>query len=206
VGDNDGYGGQGIADNGNMPTFLTGWDFRSVGEKAATNGAEHTDAFGAFGNFSGSPLSSVFDVLFPFAGALTDGSLTIDMASFQSQLFGDVSVTINGFAQPGMLFYAGNPNETTVRTFALSAAVINAANLAGQVVLHLDRGTSVDEVAFDYFRLDANTQATTTTTTTGVTTTAGVPEPSMVGLLALAGAWVATRGLRRRRGMAQSSR
>jgi hypothetical protein len=195
VGDDDGYGGQGIADNGDMPVYLTGWDFRGAGEVGATNGAQGTDVFGAFDSFSGSVLPHAFDVIFPFTGTLVDGTLTIDMASLQSATFGDILATINGIPQPGMLLFHDSidGNATRVRTFTLSAAAIAAANLAGQVVLRLDRGTSIDEVAYDYFRLNANVNQQQQPPPPPT-----VPEPGTLGLLALGGAWAIGRARRRR--------
>ena len=76
---------------------------------------------------------------------------------------------------------------TAIHSFTLNAAELAAANLAGEVDLHLDRNGSGDFIAFDWFEL------------VGTTSTA-VPEPATLSIL---GAALAGLGwLRRRRRIA----
>lgn len=179
VGDNDGYG-QGIADGGNLLSLAFPSDNRSAGEAAATNGAQQTDFYTSL--FS--PLSTTTSILFPFVGTLTSATLTVDMGGFQATTFGALGVNFNGISQNWG--FEDGAFTTTVRTFVLSAAELAAANSAGQFVINLSRGNSADAIAFDYFKLDANVQ-TTSTPDSG----------NSLGLLGLAIAGLA--GLARRR-------
>jgi hypothetical protein len=79
-------------------------------------------------------------------------------------------------------FFADGRFVTAIHSFTLNAAELAAANLTGEVDLHLDRNSSADFIAFDWFEL--------------VGTTAAVPEPA--SLIILGGALVGF-GLMRRR-------
>jgi hypothetical protein len=169
IGDNDGYGNAfgllncAVADNQSFPSSLIGHhgeytarDGRSAAERAATNGAQQTDFYSALapaspGNPIGLPAS--FDLVFPVSGTLTSAKLEIDMGSFQTSECSQISVSINGVAQPGFLAFSDGPLATKVRKIQLTAAQLAAANLARPLKITLSRGTSTDKVAFDYFKL-----------------------------------------------------
>lgn len=186
VGDNDGYG-FGVPDNGTAVWPGPGpsgsdYDGRSAGEAAATNGAQITDVYSAIfptAGPNGSTTASVRFGLLP--GTLLSGSLTIDMGDFQSTAGGPISADVNGIPLP--FAFDDGFQSTVVRDFALNAAMIAAANLAGEVILNLDHSGSFDFIAFDFFTLNAE-----------------VPEPGTMLLLGigLLGLGVAAR----RRGVA----
>jgi hypothetical protein len=194
VGDNDGYG-FGVPDNGTAVwagtgVFGSGFDNRST---EVGIGGEITDVYSAFynesvnGNGPGGPgdpywLYTTADVIFPLAGLLSSASLTIDMGGFESGVYNPILANINGLTLP-FAFYDGT-NATAVRTFSLTPEQLAAANLAQQVVLHLDGSNSTDFVAFDYFQLDADVTP--------------VPEPATLGLVGAGLAALARRKLRRR--------
>ena len=75
---------------------------------------------------------------------------------------------------------------TAIHSFTLTAAELAAANLAGEVDLHLDRNASGDFIAFDWFEL--------------VGTTTAVPEPA--SLIILGSALIGLGLMRRRKGIA----
>jgi len=194
VGDNDGYGFD-VLDNGTAAwagTGVFGSGFDNRGTEVGIGG-EITDVYSAFynetlnGNGAAGPgdpywLYTTADVLFPFVGLLSSASLTIDMGGFESGVYNPILANINGVTLP-FAFYDGT-NATAVRTFTLSPEQIAAANLAQQVVLHLDGSNSTDFVAFDYFQLDADVTP--------------VPEPATLGLVGLGLAAIARRRMRRR--------
>lgn len=195
VGDNDGYG-LGIADNAGGIVWpgpgLDGfsYDGRSAAEKTATDGSQITDNYSAIypGEdkpglpYGGNNFSSA-NVIFPFTGKLIAGVLTIDMADFQSNdpLRGSFDVFLNGLPfAPDFGRSAGDGiHKSTVRTFALDAQQLAAANVVGQVIFSISRPVKTDDyVAFDYFQLDGET----------------IPEPGTVVLIGLgAGAILAHR-------------
>lgn len=187
IGDNDGYGfGAGVVPNGtplpiDLSTFDPGIpeDHRSAAEQAAINGSQQTDIYIALFD----PLPTLVNFIFPFAGTLTDATLTIDMAGFQAGSFGQISASYNGVAKPNLLNFEDGLLVTTVRSFVLDPAALIAANAAGQFVLTLNRGASVDGISFDYLQLNGNAVA-------------AVPEPgtlSFLGLGLLAGAGLLKR-------------
>jgi hypothetical protein len=178
IGDNDGYGfGAGVVlDGASRPAIDPGWppidpgdpnpeDRRSPGEKAATNGAQQTDIYSALLD----PLPATVNFIFPFTGALTDATLTIDMGGFQASSFGQMSARYNGVVQSNLLNFEGDALATNLRLFVLGPAALAAANAAGQFVLTVDRGSSTDGVSFDYLQLNGTT----------------VPEPGSLFLLGL---------------------
>ena len=154
IGDNDGYGA-GIADNGNTSGFaVANTDNRSAAEAAATNGAQLTDVysaiFPAFGPNPGDTGSFIFD----FVGVLTSAIVTIDMADFQASVFGEILADFNGVAVS--MFFDDGFENSVVRSFALNAAQLAAANADGFVSLNFDRNGSGDFIAFDYLQLDGD--------------------------------------------------
>jgi len=76
------------------------------------------------------------------------------MGDFQSSTFGAINANINGINLP--FAFDDGFLVTKVRAFALTPAELDAANLAGQVVLNLDRNGSGDFIAFDFFLLDGD--------------------------------------------------
>ncbi len=164
IGDNDGYGfgAASVPDNaaflfdiGSSTVPYTFQDKRSIGEKAATDGSEHTDAYGAFDWFTvpSAPLTTSFDVKFPVEGTLQSATLEVDMGGFQSSTWGPINVAYNGIVQPNLFFFDDTAAGTRVRQFPLNAAAIANANAEGGFRLTIGIGTSNDGVAFDYFRL-----------------------------------------------------
>ena len=153
IGDNDGYGA-GIIDNGATGAFaVVPTDFRSGAEAAASDGSQFTDVYSALFPGSGPNGSASGSFIFSLPGAITSGTLTIDMADFQSTEFGAVAADINGV--PFSLFFDDGFQNSVVRPFALSVAQILAINLAGFLSLNIDHTGSGDYIAFDYLSLDA---------------------------------------------------
>jgi hypothetical protein len=157
-------------------------DNRSAGEAAAINGAQITDVYSAIFPGNGPNAFATADVLFPFSGTLTSGTLTFGAGDFQSDAFGALTATINGVATP--FFFADGRFVTATHSIVLTAAEIAAANIAGIVDLQLVRSGSGDFIAFDYFELTGDT-------------TAAVPEPA--SLLLLGSGLIAVRRRLRRR-------
>jgi hypothetical protein len=165
IGDNDGFGfgaaavpdGSPLLNNVEANINLAMADRRSAAEKLATNGAQQTDVYTAVDNYPGF-LSSpeAFDVIFPFAGVLTAATWTVDMGGVESDLYGPLTVSFNGVIQPGLFDFRDGQFGTAVRSFTLDAGALASANLAQQFVVNIARGSSVDAVAFDYFRLDGD--------------------------------------------------
>ncbi len=183
VGDKDGFG-VGCSDTGSCATVLTSTvtDERSAAEAAATNGAQYTDVYSAVFALFG-PNPDIADILLPFSGTLTSATLTFAAGDFQSDVFGALTANINGVSEP--FSYADGRLVTAIHSIVLSPAELAAANLAGQVDLHLDRSTSGDFIAFDYFEL------------TGTNDIAGVPEPITLSLFGAG--LVGAAALRRRK-------
>ena len=100
VGDNDGYGNLGVADNGAAVWPGPPYDGRSAAEAVAVNGAQITDVYSAIFPGYGPNPSTVASVLFPFAGSLTSATLVVDMGDFESTTFGAISANVNGVALP----------------------------------------------------------------------------------------------------------
>jgi hypothetical protein len=157
VGDKDGFGfAPACPDVGTCPGLSNPViDNRDAGEKAAINGAQITDEYSAVfpPSFSPPDATSTADVLFPFNGTLTSGTLSFAGGDFQSDVFGPLLANINGIAVP--FSFADGRFVTAIHSFALNAAELAAANLAGVVDLHIDRSSSGDFIAFDWFELNA---------------------------------------------------
>ncbi len=131
----------------------TNYDGRSAAEAAATDGAQITDVYSAvFPGFGPNP--STADVLLPFIGTLTSGTVDFATGDLQSTAFGAMSVSINGIAIA--FSFDDGFQGTAIHSFLLDAAQLAAANLAGMVILHIDHANSSDFVAFDFFRLNAD--------------------------------------------------
>src|SRR5262245_46159724 len=172
VGDKDGFGFTPACPNtGSCPGLSVPIiDNRSAAEMAATNGAQITDSYSAlFGGFSPPGTSLTADVLLPFTGSLISGTLSFAAGDFQSNDFGALIANINGI--PVSFSFPDGRFVTAIHSFTLSAAQLAAANSAGRVILHLERGTSQDFIAFDWFQLN------------GETSSASVPEPTSLILL-----------------------
>jgi hypothetical protein len=185
VGDKDGFGfSPACPDTGTCPGLNNPViDNRDAAEKAATNGAQITDEYSAVfpPSFSPPGSTSTADVLFPFTGTLTSATLSFAAGDFQSDVFGALTANINGVSVP--FSFADGRFVTAIHSFTLSAAELAAANLTGEVDLHLDRNGSGDFIAFDWFEV--------------VGTTAAVPEPA--SLIILGGALVGFGLMRRRK-------
>ena len=181
VGDKDGFGA-GCAVPGTCGAALTNanTDLRSAGEAAAVNGAQITDAYSAV--FVGyGPNPNIADVIFPFAGILTSGSITFAGGDFQTDVFGALTANVNTVATP--FSFSDGRLVTALHSIVLTQAMIDAANLVGAVTLNLNRSSSGDFIGFDYFELNGDTTA--------------VPEPVTLILLSMGLAGGALR-LRRR--------
>jgi len=159
VGDNDGYGfgATTVPDNGNFLFSVQTYSYqdnRSPAEKAAADGSEQTDVYGAFDGVSSptAPLSQVFDVKFPVEGLLQSATLEIDMGGFQSATWGAIVVAFNGVVQPNLLFFEDAAEATRVRQFPLSPAAVANANAEGGFRVTFTAAGN-DGIAFDYFRL-----------------------------------------------------
>lgn len=180
IGDNDGFGfsdalvpdGAGLL-NINLPE-----DRRSAAEAAGVNGVQQTDFYSA--NFN--PLPETFDVIFSVNTDLLSGVFTVDMGGFQATELGLLEVLFNGVLQPGLFDFQDGAFATAVRMFALDAATIASINATDEFRVTINRNSSNDAIAFDYFQLDG----------------APVPEPSAV-LLFSVGLLVTGQALRRAR-------
>jgi hypothetical protein len=183
VGDKDGFG-VGCSDTGTCATVLTNTvtDERSAAEAAATNGAQYTDVYSAVFSLFG-PNPDIADIILPFSGTLTSATLTFAAGDFQTDVFGALTANINGVSEP--FSYADGRLVTAIHSIVLSPAELAAANSAGFVDLHLDRSTSGDFIAFDYFEL------------IGTNNIEGVPEPITLSLFGAG--LVGAAALRRRK-------
>jgi hypothetical protein len=182
IGDNDGFGfgAAAVPDGGNLLNINLPEDRRSAAEAAAIDGAQQTDFYSA--NFN--PLPQSFDIIFPLVSDITSGSFTVDMGGFQALTFGQLAVSYNGVAQPGLFNFEDGAFATAVRTFVLDAGDLAAANLANEFRVTINRVASNDAIAFDFFRLDAETAA--------------VPEPVSMLLLGIGGIGALVRRRRTR--------
>ena len=181
IGDKDCYGFGGYPCS-SMAEINLPEDRRSAAEAAATNGAQQTDFYSS--NFA--PLPSVFDVIFPMSSPITGGSLMVGMGGFQADDFGQFLVSLNGVAMPDFFNFQDGALASVERMFTLSAADIASINSLSMLRLSIDRSTSNDGTAFDYFQFDY--ESTTTTT----------PEPASLVLVASGLAGIGF-GLRRRK-------
>lgn len=176
VGDKDGFGfGLGTCpDTGTCANLSSpSIDNRSAAEAAATNGAQFTDVYSALLPGDGPNTTSSGDIIFNFTGALADATISFAAGDFQSDAFGALTASVNGVSTP--FFFADGRFATEIHSITLTPAELTAANLAGFVDLNIDRGSSGDFIAFDYFELTGDTASTGTQSST-------VPEPSTLAL------------------------
>ena len=199
IGDKDGFG-SGVAPGGTAtwpgyPGPLA--DNRSAGEASASNGAQLTDLYSAlyyYGQGSGcspatdpgcSPNGDHGSVIFSLSGPLVSGSITMLMGDFECSLYGAMNVDINGVGVP--FCFDDGFQGTRVRTFTLTAPMIAAANLSGQIQMNFDHSGGYDQngiwfgsfdyIAFDYFELNGE----------------AVPEPATWTLIGLGLTAIAAR-------------
>jgi hypothetical protein len=165
VGDVDDYGGlPGASDQGTAiwdgPDINgLGMDRRSAAEKVATDGAQITDVYSAMDPVSGPNDFTSASVIIPIpAGQLLhDATFVVAMGDFQAGApynFGAFNVNFNGIAES--FDFTDGFQVTTIRSFVLTPDEIAAANAAGEFICNFDRGTSIDAIAFDWFKLCAN--------------------------------------------------
>lgn len=171
IGDDDGFGfgalvvpdGAPLPHNIEPNIDLDEADRRSAAEKSASDGAQQTDLYSALADYPGYlDMPEVVDLVFPFAGELTDASFSVDMGGFETNLFGALTVAFNGVVQPGLFGFSDGQYGTAVRSFVLGADAVHNANLAGAFIVTIARGSSIDAVSFDYFRLTGNVESTPT--------------------------------------------
>ena len=175
VGDKDGFGfGLGTCpDTGTCANLSSpSIDNRSAAEAAATNGAQFTDVYSALFAGEGPNTTNTGNITFNFTGALADATISFAAGDFQSDAFGALTASINGVSTP--FFFADGRFATEIHSITLTPSELAAANLAGFVDLNIDRGSSGDFIAFDYFELTGDTAS--------ATTTSAVPEPSTLAL------------------------
>lgn len=199
IGDKDGFGIS-IAPGGTatwpgFPGPLV--DNRSIGEAIASNGAQLTDVYSALYYYGlntpcqlstdpgCSPNGDHGTVIFPLSGPLVSGSITMLMGDFECSLYGAMNVDINGVSVP--FCFDDGFRGTRVRTFTLTAPMIAAANLSGQIQMNFDHSGGYDQngiwfgsfdyIAFDYFEMNGEV----------------VPEPATWTLMGLGLAAIAAR-------------
>jgi len=204
VGDKDGFG-LGLAPGDELPCVTNDvpclspiQDWRSAAEKNAVSGLQLTDVYSALYDgpeldcpVSCSPNGATGTIIFPFAGVLISGSITMFLGDFQSSLFNAMLADINGI--PVSFHYDHGYRQTAIETIVLTPAMMSAASLTGEVRLFLDHrkipgqpgpnAGSFDYVAFDYLELNAETVP--------------VPEPGTCVLLATGLGTLAARRLGR---------
>lgn len=184
IGDNDGFG-LGVPDNGIAiwpgPEFSgTAYDGRSTTESGDQSGAQFTDTYSALYPGWGPDASTMGTVVFALPSRLSAATLEVDMGDFQASTFGQLLVSFNGVSQPNLFNFEDGFQRSQIRTFALNETALAAANAAGALYVTIDRGSSADFVAFDYFKLSGE----------------AVPEPTTYALL---GSGLFLIGLIRRR-------
>jgi hypothetical protein len=177
-------------------------DRRSAGEASATDGAQLTDLYSAIffsdwcdpgdqlvgggTNPDCSPNGSEGTFILPFNGTLQSATITMLLGDFQCSQWFAVSADINGISQP-FCFNHGY-QMAGIETITLTPEMITAANLAGQIRLHiLNSGNSLDYFAFDYVTFAGDID--------GGRIGDPIPEPSTLALFAsgLVIVWGATR-------------
>ena len=179
VGDKNNFGFAGCTDTGTCANLgIPSIDNRTPAEMAATNGAQITDVYSAIFPTYGPNTTSTADVLFPFLGTLTSGTINLAAGDFQSDVFGAFTASIDGVSVP--FFFADGRFVTTIHSFTLTDGQLAVANGQGFVDLHLDRNGSGDFVSFDWFEL--NGQSTTATPEPGTMLLLGV---GVLGLAAV---------------------
>ena len=187
IGDNDGFGfgAASVPDNAPLLNINLPEDRRSAAEAASTDGSQQTDFYSAV--FT--PLPFSFTAKFNLPSAITAASLVIDMGGFQAATFGQIAVSFNGVAQPGLLNFNDGAFGTQVRSFSLSASTIAAINLGNQFNVGFNRSGSNDAIAFDFFRLEYTPEASVVP----------LPSAALAGLALFGGVFGAKQARRRAR-------
>ncbi len=147
-----------------------GMDRRDAAEKVAVNGAQITDVYSALDPINGPNTFTSASVIIPIPAGkkLHDGIFTMAMGDFQATGatppenlgFGPILMNFNGVndVSPAPSTFNDGFQVSTIRAFVLSPADITAANAAGEFICTFDRGTSIDAIAFDWFKLCANVE------------------------------------------------
>jgi len=194
VGDKDGFG---IGCSNHAPAGTCIWpglgnggsqyDGRSAAEAAATDGAQITDTYSAIFPEFGPNKFTQADVILTFTGTLLSGTVHVASGDRQVAQGGPIGLTINGFDE---LFATEQGfRGTGIDDYVLDADELAAANAAGRVILHYNHFFPGDLVAFDWFELTGQTDASTPPPN-------GAPEPGTLWLAALATAVLASRRIR----------